>query len=207
MKRSVFFVATLVLVLAMVFQAGAAPNPKEFKLGFMTSLSGAVAPLAETQRKGTLRAGAEINERGGLNMPWGKVPVKLIIKDDEAKLDVGIRRYRELVEAGINGFTGSCWNPMAAALNEESKLKPMPMISACVPAIDSFKKGNPAPGSFSVAFTPWSIGYIAGQSVVEGLGKKKIFFLSRSDSWGNTIYDGLKAALTKVGGEVVGFAE
>ena len=65
MKRSVFFIATLVLVLAMVFQAGAAPNPKEFKLGFMTSLSGAFAPLAETQRKGTLLAVAEINERGG----------------------------------------------------------------------------------------------------------------------------------------------
>jgi branched-chain amino acid transport system substrate-binding protein len=207
MKRSVFFIATLVLVLAMVFQAGAAPNPKEFKLGFMTSLSGAFAPLAETQRKGTLLAVAEINERGGLNMPWGKVPVKLIIKDDEAKLDVGIRRYRELVESGINGFTGTCWNPMAAALNEESKLKPMPMIAACVPAIDSFKKGNPAPGSYSVAFTPWSIGYLAGQSVVEGLGKKKIFFISRSDSWGNTIYDGLKASLAKIGGEVVGFAE
>jgi branched-chain amino acid transport system substrate-binding protein len=207
MKRATLFVITIVFALGLVFQAGAAPNPTEFKLGFMTSLSGAFAVLAETQRKGTLLAVAEINERGGLKMPWGKVPVRLMIKDDEAKLDVGIRRYRELVEAGIHGFTGSCWNPMAAALNEESKLKPMPMISACVPAIDSFKKGNPAPGSFSVAFTPWSIGYIAGQSVVQGLGAKRIFFLSRSDSWGNTIYDGLKAALAKVGGEVIGFAE
>jgi len=207
MKRFAFFVTTIVFALALIFQAGAAGNPTEFKLGFMTSLSGAFAVLAETQRKGTLLAVAEINEAGGLKMPWGRVPVKLMIKDDEAKLDVGIRRYRELVESGINGFTGSCWNPMAAALNEESKLKPMPMISACVPAIDSFKKGNPATGSFSVAFTPWSIGYLTGQSVVQGLKAKKIFFLSRSDSWGNTIYDGLKAALKEVGGEVIGFAE
>ena len=207
MKRFVFLATTLIMIAAMCFQVGAAGNPTEFKLGFMTSLSGTFAVLAETQRKGTLLAVAEINERGGLNMPWGKVPVKLIIKDDEAKLDVGMRRYRELVEAGINGFTGSCWNPMAAALNEEAKLNPMPMISACVPAIDSFKKGNPAPGSYSVAFTPWSIGYLAGQSVVQGLGAKKIFYLSRSDSWGNTIYEGLKAAIAKNGGEVVGFAE
>lgn len=207
MKRSVVFVTTIIFVLALVFQAGAAGNPTEFKLGFMTSLSGTFAVLAETQRKGTLLAVEEINARGGLKMPWGNVPVKLMIKDDEAKLDVGVRRYRELVEAGINGFTGSCWNPMAAALNEESKLQPMPMISACVPAIDSFKKGNPAPGSFSVAFTPWSIGYLTGQSVIQGMGAKKIFFLSRSDSWGNTIYDGLKAAMAKLGGEVIGFAE
>lgn len=214
MKRRVLFVATLLLALVLVFQVGAAggqeskqAKPTEFKLGFMTSLSGAFAVLAETQRKGTELAVADINARGGLNMPWGKVPVKLLTKDDEAKLDVGVRRYRELVEAGINGFTGTCWNPMAAALNEESKLNPIPMISACVPAIDSFKKGNPALGSFSVAFTPWSIGYLTGQSVVKGLGAKKIFYLSRSDSWGNTIYDGLKAALAEVGGEVVGFAE
>jgi branched-chain amino acid transport system substrate-binding protein len=207
MRRVALSVTTIIFALSLVFQAGAAGNPTEFKLGFMTSLSGAFAVLAETQRKGTLLAVEEANEDGGLKMPWGKVPVKLMIKDDEAKLDVGMRRYRELVEAGINGFTGSCWNPMAAALNEESKLNPMPMISACVPAIDSFKKGNMAPGAFSVAFTPWSIGYLAGQSVVQGLGAKKIFYLSRSDSWGNTIYEGLKAALAQVGGEVIGFAE
>jgi branched-chain amino acid transport system substrate-binding protein len=213
MKRTMVIVcmAALVLGAALPLSAGGAKEtqaqPTEFKLGFMTSLSGAFAVLAETQRKGTELAVAEVNARGGLNMPWGKVPVKLLTKDDESKLDVGVRRYRELVEAGINGFTGTCYNPMAAALNEESKLNPLPMIAACVPAIDSFKKGNPAPGSFSVAFTPWSIGYLAGQSVVKGMGAQTIFFVSRSDSWGTTIYDGLKAALAEVGGKVVGFEE
>ncbi len=214
MKRRVIAALVVLLALATVLPVGAAggqegkqAKPAEFKLGFMSSLSGAFAVMAETQRKGTELAVAEVNARGGLNMPWGKVPVKLLTKDDEAKLDVGVRRYRELVEAGINGFTGTCWNPMAAALNEESKLKPIPMISACVPAIDSFKKGNPAPGSFSVAFTPWSIGYLTAQSVVKGMGAERIFFVSRSDSWGATIYDGLKAGLAEVGGEVVGFAE
>src|SRR5512138_1615040 len=121
MKRRVFVVFAVLLALVLVFQVNAsggqenkAAKPAEFKLGFMTSLSGAFAVLAETQRKGTELAVAEVNGRGGLNMPWGKVPVKLLTKDDEAKLDVGVRRYRELVEAGINGFTGTCWNPMAA---------------------------------------------------------------------------------------------
>ncbi len=206
MKRTVS-VFLVVIVLVVLTQAAGAQNPKEFKLGFMTSLSGTFAVMAETQRKGTLLAVSEVNERGGLNMPWGKVPVKLIIKDDEAKLDVGVRRYRELIEAGINGFTGVCWNPMAAALNEEAKLKPLPMVMACVPAFDSFKKGNPAPGFFSIAFTPWSIGYLSGQAVRESLDAKKIYFVSRSDSWGTTIYEGLKAAIAKFGGEIVGYSE
>ena len=173
----------------------------------MASLSGALSIFAEAQRKGAELAVATINEKGGLAMPWGKVPVKLLVKDDEAKLDVGVRRYRELVDAGINAFTGISWNPLTSALNEELKMKPMPMIPAGVPAFDSFKKGNLAPGYFSVSFTPWSIGYLTAQSVVKSLGAKKIFYVNRSDSWGNTIFDGLKAGLAELGGEVVGFED
>jgi len=207
MKRNMFLIIAIFFAFLPLTGAGAADNPKEFKLGFMSSFSGTFAAMAETQRKGTELAVAEINARGGLKMPWGNVPVKLLIKDDECKLDVGVRRYRELVEAGINGFSGVCWNPMAAALNEESKLNPLPMIMACVPAYESFKKGNPASGFFSVAFTPWSIGYLSGQAVVKNLGAKKIYFVSRSDSWGSSIYEGLKAALATLGGEVVGYTE
>ena len=126
MKRCLFAVLAVLLSLVVVFQVSAggqgesaANKPTEFKLGFMTSLSGAFAVLAETQRKGTELAVAEVNDRGGLKMPWGKVPVKLIVKDDEAKLDVGMRRYRELVEAGINGF----WPLECAAGNDAVALR------------------------------------------------------------------------------------
>jgi hypothetical protein len=51
----------------------AADNPKVFKLGFMTSLSGTFAAHAETQKRAVLLAVDEINARGGLNMPWGIV--------------------------------------------------------------------------------------------------------------------------------------
>ncbi len=74
------------------------------------------------------------------------VPAQASSADDEASRCRHPRRYRELVEAGINGFYRKLLESfMAAVLNEESKLKPMPMISACVPAIDSFKNGQPGP--------------------------------------------------------------
>jgi len=38
-----------------------------------------------------------INKRGGLNMPWGKVTVEGVVADDEAKQDIGIRRYRYMI--------------------------------------------------------------------------------------------------------------
>ncbi|RPJ04639.1 MAG: hypothetical protein EHM36_09740, partial [Deltaproteobacteria bacterium] len=62
-------------------------------------------------------------------------------------------------------------------------------------------------GTFSVAFTPWSIGYLSGGALIKGMGKKKIYYLSRSDSWGKTIHDGLKVACKEYGGEIIDFAE
>jgi len=215
MRRHVRFLSlllTVVLLFSAVFNLSAggkkeAEKPTEFKMGFMTSLSGTFAAVGETQKMGTLLAAEEINAKGGLNMPWGKVKITTSVKDDEAKLDVGVRRFRELTGEGINALTGTVWNPMSAAINEETKIAPLPYLAGNVPALDSFKKGNPAIGTFSVAFTPWSIGYLAGASVIKQMGKKTIFFVSRADSWGSTIYEGLKAAIAEYGGEVVGFAE
>lgn len=206
---TILLIVLFLLNVPNIFAGGKkeAENPTEFKLGFMTSLSGMFAAVGETQKKGTLLAAEQINARGGLDMPWGKVKISVSVKDDEAKLDVGVRRFRELREEGIHAFTGTAWNPISAAINEEVKLDPLPYIAANVPALDSFRKGNPALGSYSVAFTPWSIGFLSGASVIEKMGKKRIFWVSRADSWGSTQFEGLKAAIELYGGEVVGFAE
>ncbi len=207
MKRLSMFILSVVFIASLYPVLGLAAEPTVFKLGFMSSLSGTFASVAETQKKGTLLAVEQINAKGGLNMPWGKVKVETIVKDDENKLDIGVRRYRELLGEGINAMTGTVWNPIAAALNEESKLSNIPYLAACVPAYESFMKGNPSEGNFSVAFTPWTIGYLSGQAVTKTLNKKKIFYLSRSDSWGSSIYDGLKASCKEYGCEIIGFEE
>lgn len=210
--KFLYLLAVALLLFVTVFNVSAggkkeAANPTEFKMGFLTSLSGTFAAVGETQRMGTLLAAEEVNARGGLDMPWGKVKISTSVKDDEAKLDIGVRRFRELTGEGVHALTGTVWNPMSAAINEETKITPLPYLAGNVPALDSFRKGNPAVGTFSVAFTPWSIGYLAGASVIKEMNKKTIFFVSRADSWGSTIFEGLKAALAEHGGEVVGFAE
>ena len=120
MKR----IITILAIFALIFAFGAnsawagEKQPKVFKLGFMSGLSGAMAHTAQTQRDSVELLVEQINARGGLNMPWGKIPVELMVKDDELKLDVGVRRFREMVEAGALGVTGSVYNPLAGALNE-----------------------------------------------------------------------------------------
>jgi len=44
----------------------------------------------------------QVNAKGGLNMPWGKMKVEMLTKDDEMKLDVGVRRFRELVKQAVS---------------------------------------------------------------------------------------------------------
>jgi branched-chain amino acid transport system substrate-binding protein len=206
-KRIIFSVLLLAGLIVNPVASFAADNPKVFKLGFITSLSGPLAASAETQRKAAVLIVDQVNKKGGLNMPWGKIKVEMLVKDDEMKLDVGVRRFRELVEAGIHGASGTIYNPMAGALNEECKLKGMPYIPACVPAIESFKKGNPAVATYAVAFTPWSIGYLEGDALIRGMNKKRIFWQGRPDSWGTVMLEGLRAAAKDMGGEIVGVEE
>ncbi len=206
MKRA----CTIFAIVALIFMFGAnttvakEKQPKVFKLGFMSGLSGPLAHVSGTQKNAVELLVEQTNAKGGLDMPWGKVPIELMVKDDELKLDVGVRRFREMVEAGAHGVIGAVYNPMAAALNEECKITGTPYIPACVPALDSFKKGNPAAATFSVAFTPWSIGYLTADALINGLGKRTFFYQIRPDSWGTVTLQGFKDGCKEFGGKLLG---
>ncbi len=196
--------------LAMFLVGGALAGekkPSEATVGFITSLTGTFAGVAETQRRAFIYAVEHVNAQGGLTMPWGKVKLKTIVADDEAKLDIGVQRFRDIVQNGAFAVTGSIWNPMTTAVNEEAKIDPVVYIAGSIPAIDIFKKGVPAPSTFSASFTPWTLGYLCGQSVLKELGKKKIYFLERSDSWGQAIKKGLELACKDFGGQIVGVSQ
>ena len=209
MKKLMTVVAISIILVAFMFNPAMAKEdqPKVFKLGFLSGLSGPLAQAAETQRKAVELFVEQINAKGGVNMPWGKMKVEMITKDDEMKLDVGVRRFRELVEAGCLAVVGTIYNPMSAALNEECKITGTMYMPGCVPALDAFKKGNPAPATYSVAFTPWSIGYLLGDALIKGMGKKTFFWEGRPDSWGTVMLQGLKVACNEMGGKIVGMEE
>jgi branched-chain amino acid transport system substrate-binding protein len=163
--------------------------------------------VAETQKEGALLAIDVLNKKGGLAMPWGKVKVEGIVADDEAKQDVGVRRYRYMVSEGVKAVGGQTWAPLAFAINALVSKEPMPYFPVCVLAKDAFKKGTLAPTTFATAFSPWTVGYMAGSAAIKTLGKKKIFFLARADSWGWDIRDGVYAAAKENGAEIVGYDE
>jgi branched-chain amino acid transport system substrate-binding protein len=197
------FVCCIVLSSALTFAA----NPDKIKVGILLPLTGTFAAVAETQRDGALLAVDVINKRGGLNMPWGKVTVQGVVYDDETKLDVGVRRYRYMMDEGVKGVGGQTWAPLAYAINALALKEPMPYFPVCVMAKEAFQKGKLADATFAAAYSPWTVGYMAGSAAIKALGKKRIFFLARADSWGWDIRDGVYAAAKEMGAEIAGYDE
>src|ERR671931_1859294 len=184
-----------------------AADPKKVKIGILLPLTGTFAAVAETQQEGALLAIDEVNKRGGLDMPNGKVMLEPVVADDEAKQDVGVRRFRYMVSEGVKGVGGQTWAPLAYALNAMVAKQPLPYFPVCVMAKEAFQKGKLADSTFATAFSPWTVGYMAGQAATKTLGKKRIFFLARADSWGWDMRDGATAAAKQAGAEVIGYDE
>jgi ABC-type branched-subunit amino acid transport system substrate-binding protein len=207
MKTLVGLLCALVVFAALVPGDAVAANPDKIKVGILLPLTGTFAAVAETQRDGALLAIDVVNKKGGLNMPWGKVTVEGVVADDEAKLDVGVRRYRYMVSEEVKGVGGQTWAPLAYALNAVVQKEPMPYFPVCVMAKEAFQKGKLADSTFATAFSPWTVGYMAGSAATKTLGKKRVFFLARADSWGWDIRDGVYAAAKENGAEIVGYDE
>ncbi|HXF65862.1 MAG TPA: ABC transporter substrate-binding protein [Burkholderiales bacterium] len=182
-------------------------QPTKIKVGILLPLTGTFAAVAETQKQGAELAIDLVNKRGGLNMPWGKVAVEGVVADDEAKQDVGVRRFRYMVSEGVKGLGGQTWAPLAYAINAIVSKEPLPYFPVCVMAKEAFQKGKLAPSTFATAYSPWTVGYMAGLSAIKTLGKKRIYFLARADSWGWDMRDGTYAAAKELGAQIVGYDE
>jgi branched-chain amino acid transport system substrate-binding protein len=207
MKRLWALLAVALLWSVSAQAPAAAQQPNKIKVGILLPLTGTFAAVAETQKQGALLAIDVVNKRGGLDMPWGKVAVEGVVDDDEAKLDVGVRRYRYMVSQGVKGVGGQTWAPLAYALNAIVSKEPMPYFPVCVMAKEGFQSGKIAESTFAAAYSPWTVGYMAGQSAVKTLGKKRVYFLARADSWGWDMRDGAYEAAKQNGGEIVGYDE
>ncbi|MGZ5034181.1 MAG: ABC transporter substrate-binding protein [Usitatibacter sp.] len=201
------FLSGLLLSGILCCGSASAADLKSIKVGILLPLTGTFAAVAETQKEGAMLAIDVVNQRGGLDMPGGKVTVEGIVADDEAKQDVGVRRYRYMVSEGVKGVGGQTWAPLAYTINSIAMKEPMPYFPVCVMAKEGFMKGKLANSTFATTYSPWTVGYMAGRSATRVLNKKRIFFLARSDSFGWDIRDGVYEAAKEAGAQIVGYDE
>jgi len=208
MKKYLIFLVTVCLIVSLfssISFASSSENPEVFKLGVLLPFTGTFSAVAETQKEGALQAVKEFNDKGGLSMPWGKVMIETNVKDDEATIEVGLRRYKYMLDEGVDAVVGQTWSPLAMAINEVCKKSSIPYFSTCVNAYETFEKGVLAECSFPVAGSSKSVGLAAGNTALNVLGAKTIYFLGRSDSWGDGIYDGFVEFIEGTDAEIVAY--
>ena len=192
------FILTLTLIFPLVVLAAAAP--KEVKVGLMFGLTGAASPVGPVQLDGSKLAIDEINEAGGINWGGTKVKVDYVVKDDETKPDVAIRRFRELIhDEKVDIVVGQTFASITGALNKQVKKNPIAYFPVNVVALGMFESKEMAPSTFAVHGCAYSAGYASASYIVNKLGLKKIAFFGPAYAFGKDQWRGAQDAFTKYG--------
>ncbi|MCB2189432.1 MAG: ABC transporter substrate-binding protein, partial [Deltaproteobacteria bacterium] len=175
-RKSIFLITCLAaLSLALAVPSVGSAAPDQIKIGLMFGLTGPASPIGPVQLKGAQMAIEEINAAGGVNLGGKKIPVVGVVKDDETKGDVAVRRLKELKdEDKVVGLVGSTFAGIAKALNNQLKNDPLPYVSGCVAPMDMFEKGELAPTTFGIHGTAYSIGYSGAAYIATKLKLKKV---------------------------------
>ena len=128
MKTTKIILTVLLFVFALSFSMVNGVSGKEvdkLKIGLMFGLTGAGSPIGPVQLEGAKLAVKEINEGGGAKIGGKKVPVEFVVRDDETKPDVALRRFRELVyEDKVQAIVGSTFAAISALTDAHRVLAP-----------------------------------------------------------------------------------
>lgn len=200
MTRTLGRLGVAALAALLAAPVARAADKDTLKVGLMFGLTGPASPIGPVQRDGALLAIDEVNAQGGLQIGKKKVKVSHVLKDDESKPDVAIRRFRELVdEEKIDVLVGQTFAPITGALNKEVKKTPLPYFPVNVVAYGLFKKEEIAPHTFALHGSAYSAGYASAAYIVNNLGLKKVVFFGPAYAFGQDQWRGAQAAFEKLG--------
>lgn len=202
-SKKILFVVAFVLSIFLLSSSNTMAQVSKVKIGLMFGLTGAASPVGPVQLKGAKLAVKEINEAGGVNLGGKKIPLEAVVKDDETKPDIAIRRFRELAnDDKVHGLVGATFAPIAAAINKEVHKIPMVYFSSCVAPIAMFKKGELSPTTFGILGDAYSIGYAGAAYAINTLKFKNIYFFAPAYAFGWDQYAGAKDAAAKYGAKM-----
>ena len=198
--RLVVLIAVVALCAALPSGALADKAPKAVKVGLMFGLTGAASPVGPVQLDGAKLAIDEINAAGGLDWGRKKVKVDFVVKDDETKPDVAIRRLRELVnEEKVHIVVGQTFASITAALNKQVKKLDIAYFPVNVVALKMFNKKEIAPATFAVHGSAYSAGFGSAAYIIKNMKPKKIVFFGPAYAFGKDQWNGARDAFEKYG--------
>ena len=154
------------------------------KVGVIYSITGAGSTVAKVQLDGVNLAVKQVNDAGGLTIKGKKVKVEPVIRDDETKPDVGVRRLREMTEEGIKIIVAGTFANVTTAMNEQL-LGGQAMLMATNGIQEStFEKKNKAPYFLSSLGAVDAIGRICADYVAKTYKPKEVMLFLPDYAYG-----------------------
>lgn len=166
------------------------------KIGMVTSLSGPFAALGES-----MKAGMQLflKESGGVIA--GR-PVELIVEDDQAKPDEGVRKFRKLIaQDGVEIVCGVISSAVALAVRDlVTEAKVLTFISAG--SANALARSAASPLVFRPTKTNWMIGHTGGLWAYERIAKDGCLTIAADYAAGREYVGDFVATYQQQGGKI-----
>jgi branched-chain amino acid transport system substrate-binding protein len=167
MQKAVKFLV-IVGVVGMLICFSNNPLLAQVKVGVLYSMTGAGSAVGKVQLDGVKLAIKQFNDQGGVTLGGKKVKVEGVIRDDETKPDVGVRRFRELTEEKVLLTVGGTFAHVSTAVNEQIKGGQALLMATNGVEEDIFRKDKKAPY------------YISPLGAVDGIGRMCADYVSKT---------------------------
>ena len=184
MRRSMWAVA-LGLVLSLLTFAGASYAQDTLKVGAMFSLTGTGSAVGKIQVEAVNLAVKEVNDKGGVTVGGKKMKVEAVIRDDETKPDVAVRRLRDYQNDGINLLVAGTFANVSQALNEQIKGGQTYVVVPNGIQEKTFEKNEKAPYFSSTMGGVDAIGRICGDYVAKTYKPKSVVLFLPDYAYGH----------------------
>ncbi len=175
----------LSFVLFLAGSAGVSFAQDTLKVGAMFSLTGAGSAVGKIQVEAVQLAVKEVNDKGGATLGGKKMKVEAVIRDDETKPDVAVRRLREYQNDGINLLVAGTFAHVSQALNEQVKGGQTYVIVPNGIQEKTFEKNEKAPYFSSSLGGVDAIGRICGDYVAKTYKPKSVVLFLPDYAYGH----------------------
>lgn len=191
-------------ILAAVAIALAASGPAlaedPIKIGVVTPLSGAYAPIGQQVRWGVELATREVNEAGGI---LGR-QIQLFFEDEEANPAVAVQRSERLFEVeNVDFLTGTVNSGATLAVGQLAE-RAGKLIATTVSFADSITTDQCSPNVFRVNARAGQQSAALAAWVVEQKPDARVFYLGPDYEMGRSTVAAFRAKMDELGASSVG---
>jgi branched-chain amino acid transport system substrate-binding protein len=186
MKRSgLMWAAAVGALLLLLTIPGASFAQDTLKVGAMFSQTGTGSAVGKIQVEAVKLAVKDANDKGGVTVGGKKMKVDVVLRDDETKPDVAVRRLREYQNDGVNLLVAGTFAHVSQALNEQIKGGETMVIVPNGIQEKTFEKKEKAPYFSSTMGGVDAIGRICGDYVAKTYKPKSVVLFLPDYAYGH----------------------